>query len=479
MAENNILEKKKQMMKEAYNKIAPQRDYWINKNRYYYNFLKKVFQFFVEPDSRVLLMRSDTGMMLDALKPRYGVGVDYSEELVKLAREKYPHLNFLYQDLENLTINEKFDYIVLFNLVDDVPDLGKVLKELHKVSTPKTRIVISNINPLWHPIWELGKRLSLKMPQKTLNWLSISDIKNILYLAGFEVVKKNYAILFPKYIPIFSALLNKVIAKIPGINRLCVLQILVAKQIAHRNNYGDYSCSIVIPCKNEEGNIEGAVKRIPQMGKETEIIFVDDKSTDGTRDEILKWKEKFPNKNIKLVDGPGKCKALAVWEGFKNATGDILMILDGDLTVMPEELPQFFNAIVEGKGEFINGCRLIYPMEGEAMRTLNVIGNKFFSLLFSYLLGQRIKDTLCGTKVFWRDDFLRMKKYIGTWGTQDRWGDYDLLFSASKLSLKIIDLPVHYVERTFGETKMNKRIKNALIMLKMCWAAFRKLKHII
>lgn len=473
------LKEKKEEIRVFFNKIAEQRSFWVKKNRYYYDYLKRVFQFFIEPDSSVLLVRSDTGLLLDGLKPRHGVGIDFSEELIKIAQKNYPHLKFVHQNLENLNVDEKFDYIVLFNLLDDISDAQKVFKELHKVATSQTRIILSNINSAWHPLLKLGEKLDFKMPQMTLNWLSPTDIENILYLAGFEVIKKNYALLCPKYIPLISWFLNKIVAQIPCLNRLCLLQVLVAKPIVNRNNYNDFFCSVIVPCKNEEGNIEGAVKRIPQMGKGTEIILVDDKSTDGTRNEILKWKTAFPDKNIKLVDGPGKCKALAVWEGFKNATGDILMILDADLTVLPEELPLFFNALVEGKGEFINGSRLVYPMKGEAMHTLNVLGNKFFSWAFSYILGQKIKDTLCGTKVLFREDFERLKKYIGTWGIDDRWGDYDLIFGAAKINLKIIDLPVHYVERTFGETKMKKRFKNGVIMLRMCLAAFCRLKNII
>lgn len=474
-----ITEEKKERIIAFYNKIAEKRPFWVKKNKYYYDYLRKVFQFFIEIDSNVLLVRSDTGLLLDGLKPRHGVGIDYSEELIKIAQKNYPHLEFIHQDLEKLTISEKFDYIILFNLIDDIPDAQKVLKEFHKVATPRTRIILSNANSLWHPILKLAEKLHLKMPQMTLNWLSLSDIENILYLSGFEVIKKNYAILFPKYIPLVSEFLNKIIAKIPGINHLCLLQILVAKPIINKSNYNDYSCSVIVPCKNEEGNIEAAARRVPAMGKGTEIIFVDDKSTDGTRNEILKWQAALLEKNIKLIEGPGKCKAQAVWEGFKAATGDILMILDADLTVLPEEMPLFFNALVEGKGEFINGSRLVYPMEKEAMHTLNVLGNKFFSWAFSYILGQKIKDTLCGTKVLFREDFERLKKYIGQWGIDDRWGDYDLIFGAAKINLKIIDLPVHYCERTSGETKMKKRLKNGLRMLKMCWAAFRKLKNAI
>jgi glycosyltransferase involved in cell wall biosynthesis len=236
------------------------------------------------------------------------------------------------------------------------------------------------------------------------------------------------------------------------------------------------SVSIVIPCRNEAGNIEDAVKRIPQLGTHTEIIFGDDKSTDGTPDIVREMMKKYPEKNIRLVDSPGICKAMNVWTCFDAAQNDVLMILDADLTVIPEELPYFFEAMAQRHGEFINGSRLVYPMHNEAMPFFNVIGNKFFSLAFTYILDTPIKDTLCGTKVLLRSDYEKIKKLRGTWGINDRWGDYELIFGAAKQHLKIVDLPVHYYERTYGETKMTGRIKNGLIMLKMCRAALMKIK---
>ncbi len=184
----------------------------------------------------------------------------------------------------------------------------------------------------------------------------------------------------------------------------------------------------------------------------------------------------YPEKTIRLVSGPGICKSKNVWTGFEAATGDVLMILDADLTTMPEELPMFLSLLAGGGAEFVNGSRLIYPMPTSAMKGANMVGNKFFSVAFSYLLGQRVKDTLCGTKVIWRSDWERIKSYVGSWGTIDRWGDYDLLFGASKLNLRIVDLPVHYQERVYGTTKMTRVFRNGLVMLRMCFHGFVKLK---
>jgi len=232
---------------------------------------------------------------------------------------------------------------------------------------------------------------------------------------------------------------------------------------------------VIIPCRNERDNIGPAVMRTPDMGKHTEIIFCDDKSTDGTADEVRRMAREHPHRDIRLVDGPAICKAENVWTGFRAAKGDVLMILDGDLTVMPEELPYFFNAIVSGGGEFINGSRLIYPIQQHAMKFSNMVGNKGFSWVFSYLLDQRVKDTLCGTKVIWRKDWPRIERFLGSWGMKDFWGDYELLFGASRLHLRIVDVPVHYQERVYGVTKMTRVFANGMRMLRICVGASRKL----
>jgi glycosyltransferase involved in cell wall biosynthesis len=250
---------------------------------------------------------------------------------------------------------------------------------------------------------------------------------------------------------------------------------IVARIIPAIKDPTTVSVSVIVPCKNEFENIAAAINRIPEMGSHTEIIFCDDNSTDGTADEVRRLQKENPKRDIKLLAGPGICKAENVWTGFNGATGDVLMILDADLTVMPEKLPQFLDVLATGYGEFINGSRMIYPMQSDAMRGLNLLGNKFFSLIFQIILGQTIKDTLCGTKVFWRKDWLKIQSMVGTWGIKDRWGDFDLLFGAAKLQMKIIDLPIYYQDRIHGVTKMTGRLKNAAIMCRICWTAFWKL----
>jgi 2-polyprenyl-3-methyl-5-hydroxy-6-metoxy-1,4-benzoquinol methylase len=453
--------------------ITPKRIKWIRNNSYYYKRLLRALQFIIEPGSRVLHVRCGIGFILDKLQPSYGVGIDDSGRQIEEARQHYPHLNFLNQHPEALQIEEKFDYILITS-VEDIVDIKAVLDGLRNCCAPHTRVVVVNYNYLWQPFVKLAEKVHIRIPQKLHNWISTTDVHNLLTLSNYDKVLTRRFILFPFNIPLLSYILNRFFARLPFFGYFTMMRLTVARPVFSPE--GEYSVSIVIPCRNEAGNIEDAVKRIPQLGSHTEIIFGDDKSTDGTPDVVREMMKKYPEKDIKLVDSPGICKAMNVWTCFDAAKCDILMILDADLTVIPEELPYFYEAISNRYGEFINGSRLVYPMHKDAMKLFNVIGNKFFSIAFTYILDTRIKDTLCGTKVMWRSDYEHVKKLRGTWGINDRWGDYELIFGAAKRHLKIIDLPVHYVDRTYGETKMTGRIKNGLIMLKMCRAALMKIK---
>jgi hypothetical protein len=360
--------------------------------------------------------------------------------------------------------------------VGDIADVQKTLLRLQTACERHTRLIIYSYNYLWEPLIRLAQWLHLKIPQTEQNWLSEQDLIGLLTLSGFEWLKTYHTALIPKYVPLLSAFMNRIVAKLPFIGRLCMVEVLVARPVPKAVDVSEVTVSVIVPCKDERGNIESIVTRMPELARSTEIIFCDDNSTDGTADEVRRMQRLYAERNIRAVDGPGICKSKNVWTGFEAATGDILVILDADLTVMPEELPYFIDAITRGGAEFVNGSRLVYPIPKAAMKGANVVGNKLFSAVFSYLLGQRIKDTLCGTKVLWRSHWERIRPMIGTWGTVDRWGDYELLFGAAKLNLRILDQPVHYQERIYGATKMTKVFKNGLIMLRMCVHGFRKLK---
>lgn len=444
--------------------------------QYFYEQLKELICFHVKPNKRVLAVNADDGHHLSWPQPSYGVGIEAAPKLVGIARKTFPDYTFHQCVPEDYEPDETFDYILIIDAVNNMFDVQTTLERLQTACHEKTRIIITWYNFMWKPLLQLAESLGLKRPSTPQNWLSTAHIKQFLTMAGYEDTAHTRKILFPYNIPLVSKLLNDYAAGLPLINYACLMNVIVARPKPMPKTRKKLGVSVIIPCKDEADNIEAAVLRTPDMGKHTELIFCDDKSTDGTPEIVRRMQQEHPDKDIKLVDGPGICKAENVWTGFNAATQDIVMILDADLTVPPEDLPKFYNAISSNNGEFINGTRSVYPMRDDAMRLANVFGNKAFSLLFSYILNRSVTDTLCGTKVLWRKDWLKLKDFLGSWGINDRWGDYELIFGAARLGLKHQDLPVRYMERVHGETKMTGRIKNALVMLRMCLAAYRKFK---
>ncbi len=475
------LEERRERTRDQLAKIAARRESWINRNKYYYELLNRLFRFLVEPEKKVLSVRCGTGNLLAVVRPSNGKGIEICQEIVEIAQQRNPSFEFAVafpdkqEFQEAFKPDETFDYI-LFNDIGDTVDVLQALRNLRPLCKRHTRVLVTTYNHLWEPFVTFAEWVGMKVPRTEQNWLSTTDIRNLLKLAGFEALETHRIVLLPKYLPLLSGFLNRFCARLPFLSKLCMTQVVVARMLPPPVLPEELAVSVVIPCKNEKGNVEDAVRRIPPLAGRTELIFCDDQSTDGTAEEVLRVQSRYPEKNIRLEHGPGVCKSRNVWTGFDAATGDILMILDADLTTIPEELPYFVDVIVSGQAEFVNGSRLVYPVPKGAMNGANMLGNKFFSVAFTYLLGQRVKDTLCGTKVLWRSDWERIKPMLGRWGTEDRWGDYELLFGAAKLNLKILDLPVHYQERIYGSTKMTKVFRNGLVMLKMCWHGFLKLK---
>ena len=463
-------------IRERFDQLAGSRAAWQVKAGYYYQDQRRYLQFLVPEGLKVLEVGCGLGDQLAALKPSRGLGIDISSAMVAEASRRHPNIEFRVGRLETLPDEDVFDVILLVDVIGHLLDVEAVLKEMRRFCTPSTRVVIAYYNFLWEPVLWLAERLGFKMPQQQQNWLSPADIRNLLRLADYEIVKSESRLLLPKKVPILAFILNRYLAYLPLINRLCLTQYVVARMRGF-DTRRDFTVSIVIPCRNEKGNIEPAITRLPRFGLRQEIIFVDGHSTDGTVEEIERVRRQYPQYNIQLFVQDGKGKGDAVRKGFAHATGDILMILDADLTMPPEDLPKFYEAIASGKGEFINGSRLVYPMEQEAMRFLNLLGNKFFSMAFSWLLGERIKDTLCGTKVLFRKDYERIVANRAYFGEFDPFGDFDLLFGASKLNLKILEVPIRYQERTYGTTNIN-RFQHGWLLLKMTVYGFFRLKAI-
>lgn len=466
-------------IKEYFDKIAEKRDYWKKRNRFYHQKIEHLCKFLIPENKKVLELGCGTGDLLYKLNPSYGMGVDISENMIKIARKKYPKLKFIVNDAQDLSIRGTFEYIVVSDLIGNLEDIQKTFEELAKISSDKTRIIITYYNYLWEPVLILLEKLGFKMPQPVQNWLTQKDIENLLVLADLEIVKRGNRILLPVQIPIISTLFNKYIANLPLIANLSLVQYFIIRQKPNIYSDNEYTVSVVIPSRNEEGNIEQVIERLPKLGKSTEIIFVEGHSRDNTLGEIKRVIKKYEGrKNIKLINqGKGIGKGDAVRKGFRGATGDILIILDDDLTVAPEELPKFYHALRLKKGELVQGSRLVYPMEKQAMRLLNILGNKFFSLAFTWLLGQPIKDTLCGTKAIFKKDYEEIANNRSYFGEFDPFGDFDLIFGASKLNLKIIEIPIRYKARTYGSTNIS-RFSHGWLLLKMTLFAAEKIKFV-
>jgi len=471
---------KKIKIKEYFDSVASQRLKWRKKAAYFHRQLSRYIGFSIQKNCSVLEFGCEAGDLLESLKPSRAVGVDYSKKMVELAKEKFPHLDFRVGDIDDfhsLRVSEKFDYIIVGSVIGYVSDIQNALTQLRKVSHPSTRVIIVYYNYLWEPLLKLSEALGLRMKRPGQHWFSSRDLENFLELAGFETIKKDNQILIPFYIPLLSTFLNRFFANVWFFRKLSLVQMIYARPIMPRQDSQEVSCSVIIPCRNERGNIEQLVLRLPPMGKKTELIFIEGHSQDDTLSECERVRKKYANMHIKVFTQDGEGKGDAVRKGFANASEDILMILDADLTVPPEELPKFFEAIALGKGELINGSRLVYKMEKQAMRFLNLIGNKFFSFMFTFLLEQYIKDTLCGTKALRKSDYERIAKEREYFGHLDPFGDFDLLFGAAKLNLKIIEIPVHYRERTYGSTQI-RRFKHGWLLLKMTAIAMKKLKFV-
>ncbi|MEC7537814.1 MAG: glycosyltransferase, partial [Pseudomonadota bacterium] len=454
-------------------------DRWISRNRAYYDDDRHYMQFVVPAGARVLEIGCGTGDLLARLRPSYGVGVDLSARMVETARNKYPDLNFVEGDAEAddfiLGLEGPFDYIVLSDTIGYLDDIERVIRSLNKICEPHTRLVVAYYSHLWEPVLGMAEWFDQKMPQPDVNFLSSSDITNLLYLAGFEVVRTDWRQLIPRRLLGLGTAINRFIGTLPVIRRLCLRHYIVARPFERRSDWQP-SVSVLVPCRNEKGNIESAITRMPRFAEDMEILYVEGHSSDGTFEECERVRDAYAGEwEIRVAQQEGKGKGDAVRKGFEMARKDILMILDADLTVAPEDLPKFYQAITEGTGEFINGTRLVYPMERGAMRFLNYWANRTFALIFSFLLNQRFTDTLCGTKVLSKSHYDQIALGRDYFGEFDPFGDYDLIFGAAKLNLKITEVPIRYADRTYGEPQIS-RFRDGFLLLRMVIFAWRKLK---
>jgi len=455
--------------------FAAELDSWRGCGGYYHRRIAQIYRLLVPEGLRVLELGCGLGGLLAALKPSYGVGVDFSKTSIEAARRQHPGLTFLQADIHELTLDQQFDVIILSDVVNDLWDVQRVLSRIGALAAPGARIILNAYSHLWEQPLKGAQKLGLAAPLQHQNWLTVEDLTDLLALEDLETIKVLPEIISPLACWPLHIMCNSFLVKLWPFRHLALTNIVVARPRVRPEPEREPTVSVIVPARNEAGNIGEIFRRTPQMGGGTELIFVEGGSSDDTYAVIEREIAARPGQNCRLFSQTGKGKGDAVRVGFAQASGDILMILDADMTVPPEDLPRFYQAIRSGKGEFINGVRLVYPMEKQAMRFLNLLGNKFFSVAFSWLLGQPIKDTLCGTKVLWNKDYQRIAAGRSYFGDFDPFGDFDLLFGAAKLNLKMVQIPIRYRERTYGETNI-QRFSHGLILLRMVLFAARKIK---
>ena len=472
-------------IKNFFNSPDMNREKWLRKGKIFHaedsRFLKEI----IPEKSNILELGCGNGQLLFSLRPDYGLGIDFSKKLIKEAKKKYKGLNFIEADIEKLPKNlgnkRKFDFVIICDTIGYLEDITKTLDNLHHFFNEDTRLIVSYYSPLWLPFLNLATLFKLKMSNQNTTLLGTSDIFNFLESSNYQSVRIDRKILIPFSFFGLERLINRYIAPLPLFSNICLRHYNISRSLKVIDKTKKKSVSVIIPCKNERGNVISAIKRLPKFTDQIEVIFVEGNSSDGTWNEIakvIKNNKRFKTKiKIKAYKQPSKGKADAVFYAFDKASNDILIILDGDLTVAPETLDKFWKKISTGEAEYVNGSRLIYPMDNNAMRFLNYIANKIFSLLFTWLLGQRFTDTLCGTKVISKKNYLRAKKKNMDLGNFDPFGDFFIIFGASRLCLKIVEVPIRYKARVYGETQIS-RFSHGILLIKMLIFAFFKIKAI-
>jgi ubiquinone/menaquinone biosynthesis C-methylase UbiE len=453
---------------QYWNDFAGSYTKWERKRRYYQQQLSRIYRFLIPVGQRALELGCGRGDLLAALRSSHGVGVDLAPEFVRLARERHSELGFVAADAQDIDLGETFDIIILSDLVNDLWDVQAVLETVRRHSHPGTRVILNTYSRLWELPRRIAEIAHLAKPQLPQNWLTTADLYNLMELAGLEPIRSSREILWPIRTPVVDAVANRYLVKFPAVAHGGLTNFIVARPKPEPRPHA--RVTVVIPARNEAGNIAAIFERTPSMGTGTELIFVEGGSRDETYQTIERESERHP---AKLFRQTGKGKGDAVRCGFAEATGELLMILDADMTVAPEDLPRFYEAWRSGHADFVNGVRLVYPMGRGAMQFFNLIANKLFGLAFSWLLGQTVKDTLCGTKVLSRANYDLIAVNRAYFGEIDPFGDFDLLFGAARHNLKIVDMPVRYRERTYGETNIHRWSEGWLLLRMMLRALFR------
>jgi SAM-dependent methyltransferase len=427
----------------------------------------------IPADVTVLELGVGGGNLLASLPNAVRHGIDILPEAVDAARRRDPAMRIERGDALSFRSPERYGAVIADRLLHSVSDVQQMLDNMVSHLEEDGRIYLTCFNFLWAVPLDVASRLGFRRRSPEENCFSENTLDNLFALAGVESVHFTDNILVPVDVPA----LNKIVARLPPLRYGALYRIYVLRR---RRVLRDpkATVSVVVPARNEADNIAGAIARTPVMGGGTEIVFVEGGSSDDTWGAIERAIDSYRGPlRLKAFKQTGKGKGDAVRLGFEKATGSVLMILDADLTVPPEDLPKFFDAMVSGITDYVQGTRMIYPMEDEAMRFLNKLGNAFFARAFSFLLDQPIKDTLCGTKVIWKKDYERLAKARGYFGALDPFGDFDLIFGARKLNLKIMEIPIRYKNRVYGETNIS-RFRDGALLLRMTALAAQKIKFV-
>lgn len=426
---------------------------------------------FVRPDASVIEVGCGTGLSLSELPNRRKTGLDFSPEMIRLAKEADPNTNYSVDDVLHLGHTETYDYVLLLDTINFVSDVQQSLKEIRsKLCHDRTRLIVTYYNFLWQPLFIVAEALGFKTKFPEQNWLNRSDIDNLLGLTGFEAVQHGERVLCPAGIPLLAPLCNKYLVSLPFFRAFALVKYVVARPVTRLRR--EYSVTVLSAVRNEKGNIRRIIDAMPAMGTTTELLFIEGGSTDGTWEEIEQAVRDYKGPvSIRGLKQSGKGKANALHDGVTASVGELLFIYDGDFTVHPSELPKLYDAFAENSAEFINASRLVYPLEEGAMRLLNLLGNMSFSILFSWLFAQRLVDVLSPVKGLLRDDYPAVATRL------DPFGDFDFFLGAGSRQRKMSEVPVHYLERVYGTTKI-RRFHHGWLLLKMCVFGARKLKWI-
>ena len=467
------------------NSTANIRNFYIKKNQYYHDKILQICQHHIFNRAKVLEVGCGTGNLIGRLERcSLKAGIDINPSFIEAASRDYPDTEFAAGDARHFSIEQylsAFDLIILSDTLAYLADVEEVLRNIRRFLALHGKLFLTQTSSLWEPIYHLGSQFNLRSPIQPANWLSPSDIDNLLRITEYELVKSEFELLLPVKIPFLSYFFNRFVAKLWLVRHFCVLRYHIARPYGGTKKLpplpaNEYTVSIIVPARNEAGNIKQIIAELPQMGQKTEIIFVEGNSSDNTWEVIKEaYEQHGQTRTIQIAQQDGKGKADAIRKGFSLAQGDILMIFDADLTVPPSELSKFYNLITSGMADFIIGNRLVYPMEKQAMRFLNKLGNKLFGFLLSFIIGQPCRDTLCGVKALWREDYEKMTAHRVLPIDFDPFGDFDLLFGAAKSNLKIMEIPVHYKARTYGRTNIS-RFLDGWRLFKMCWVAALRIK---